>query len=154
MRYAVRIYLDNCCYNRPYDDQSQDRVREEAKAKLYIQERIREGSFDLVTSYMLMYENSRNRFETKRNAIRRFVEDNAVIHVDESHKDEAEHIAEDIQATGVKSADSIHTACAIIAKCDYFLTTDDRLLKYKSDRIQIVDPTEFVRLIGGEINDG
>jgi len=28
------IYLDNCCYNRPFDDQSQLRVRLEAEAKL------------------------------------------------------------------------------------------------------------------------
>lgn len=109
---------------------------------------------DLVTSYMLMYESSRSRYKIKRNAIRRFVDDNAVIHVDESHKGEAERIAEDIQATGGKTADSIHTACAIIAECDSFLTTDERLLKYKSDRIQIADPTKFVRFIGGEINDG
>lgn len=149
----MRIYLDNCCYNRPYDDQSQTRINEEAKAKLFVQEQIREGAFELVTSYMLLYENSRNRFETKRNAILRFIEDNAVINVDEGHKDEAEVIAKEIQETGVKPADSIHTACAMIAKCDYLLTTDDRLLKYKSDRIKIVDPSEFVRLIGGEINE-
>ena len=149
----MRIYLDNCCYNRPYDDQSQTRINEEAKAKLFVQEQIREGAFELVTSYMLLYENSRNRFETKRNAILRFIEDNAVIIVDEGHKDEAEAIAKEIQETGVKPADSIHTACAMIAKCDYLLTTDDRLLKYKSDRIKIVDPSEFVRLIGGEINE-
>ena len=64
MRFTVRIYLDNCCYNRPYDDQSQTRINEEAKAKLFVQEQIREGAFELVTSYMLLYENSRNRFET------------------------------------------------------------------------------------------
>ena len=25
----MRIYLDNCCYNRPYDDQSQIRISSE-----------------------------------------------------------------------------------------------------------------------------
>ena len=35
----MRIYLDNCCYNRPYDDQSQIRVSLETQAKLYTQER-------------------------------------------------------------------------------------------------------------------
>ena len=58
-------------------------------------------------------------------------------------------IAEEISATGVKAADSIHTACAILARCDYLLTTDDRLLKYRTDKIKIVDPTEFIRIIGG-----
>ena len=34
----MRIYLDNCCYNRPYDDQSQMRVFLESQAKLHIQD--------------------------------------------------------------------------------------------------------------------
>ena len=28
---VVRVYLDNCCYNRPFDDQSQLRIKLEAK---------------------------------------------------------------------------------------------------------------------------
>ena len=69
-----------------------------------------------------------------------------VAFIDSSQKQDVERIAKDIQATGVKPADSIHAACAILSKCDYILTTDDRLLKYKDSRIEIVDPTEFVRL--------
>ena len=58
-----------------------------------------------------------------------------------------------ITATGVKSADAIHTACAILANCDYLLTTDDRLLKYTSDRIEVIDPIEFIKRIGGGNDD-
>lgn len=32
----MRIYLDNCCFNRPYDDQSHLGIRLESDAKLYI----------------------------------------------------------------------------------------------------------------------
>lgn len=35
------IYLDNCCYNRPYDDQSQIRISLEAQAKIFIQSAIK-----------------------------------------------------------------------------------------------------------------
>lgn len=38
----TRIYLDNCCYNRPYDDQSFKAISLEAEAKLYIQDNIKE----------------------------------------------------------------------------------------------------------------
>ena len=31
----LKVYLDNCCYNRPYDDQSQLRISLETQAKLY-----------------------------------------------------------------------------------------------------------------------
>ena len=44
-----------------------------------------------------------------------------------------------------KEYDAYHTACAILSGCDYMITTDDRLLKYKSDKIKVVDPTEFIR---------
>ena len=148
---TLKIYLDNCCYNRPYDDQSQIRISLEAQAKIYIQTMIETGNFKLVSSYMLIYENSRNRIETKRKAIEQFIKDNTAIYIDDSYSEEVEHVAIEIQQTGVKSADAIHVACAILAKCDFFITTDDRLLKYKSDLISIVDPVEFIRKIGSDI---
>lgn len=145
----MRIYLDNCCYNRPYDDQTQTRISLEAQAKLHIQEQIRENKFELASSYMLSYENSLNRVETKREAIDQFMSTNAAVYIDASQGSEIESYAKVIASTGVKPADAIHTACAILAHCDYLITTDDRLLKYKDDRIRIVDPTEFVRLSEG-----
>ena len=145
----MRVYLDNCCYNRPYDDQSQLRISLESQAKLHVQGMIKDGEIQLASSYMLMYENSKNRSETKRRAIEQFVANNTSVYIDETHSSEVENLAETIAATGVKSADAIHIACAILAKSDYLLTTDDRLLKYKNDNIMIVNPTEFIRLIGG-----
>ena len=109
---------------------------------------IEAGNFKLVSSYMLLYENSRNRFETKRKAIEQFIKENTAIYIDDSYSEQVEIIANEIQSSGVKSADAIHTACAIIAKCDFMLTTDDRLLKYKGNKITIIDPTEFIRKIG------
>ena len=149
----MRIYLDNCCYNRPYDDQSQIRISLEAQAKIYIQEMIEDGKLELVSSYMLLYENSRNRSEAKRQAIEQFIKDNTTIYVDERYSEDVEKIAKEVQNTGIKSADAIHTACAILAKSDFMLTTDDRLLKYKSNQISIFDPTEFIRKIGSADND-
>ena len=67
----MRIYLDNCCYNRPYDDQSQIRIHLETEAKLYIQELIKSGKLELVTSFMLSYENEKNSALHKKQAIRR-----------------------------------------------------------------------------------
>ncbi len=123
------------------------------KAKLYVQELIKDGKLELASSYVLIYENSKNRFEAKRTAITRFLEDNVSIYIDNSYSTQVEAIATSIQQTGVKAFDALHTACAIIAQCDYFLTTDDRLLKYHTDRIQIVDPTEFIRRCGGEYDE-
>lgn len=66
-------------------------------------------------------------------------------------KEEAKVIAERIVESGVKSADALHVACAILAGSDYFITTDDRLLKFQTKDIQVVTPGEFIRRL--EAND-
>ncbi|MDF1554517.1 MAG: hypothetical protein P1P84_15710 [Deferrisomatales bacterium] len=65
----MNIYLDNCCFNRPFDDPSQIRIRLEAEAKLYLQRLVTEGRLDLVWSYVLAYENRANPFEERRRVI-------------------------------------------------------------------------------------
>lgn len=150
---AMRIYLDNCCYNRPYDDQSQLRISLEAQAKMHIQSMIRNDELELVTSFMLTFENSKNRIEEKRNAITAFMESYSSVYVGSEWREKVDLIANEIMSTGVKSADALHTACAILAHCDYMLTIDDRLLKYKSDKIKVVNPTGFIMILGGTEDD-
>ncbi|MBL4903379.1 MAG: hypothetical protein JKY62_13905 [Desulfocapsa sp.] len=65
----MKIYLDNCCFNRPYDDQSQLRIRLETEAKLRIQENIRSNFYTLIWSYILDYENNKNLFRERKEQI-------------------------------------------------------------------------------------
>jgi hypothetical protein len=58
--------LDNCCFNRPYDDQSQIRIQIESEAKLFIQAKILAGEIELAWSYILDFENSANPFPERR----------------------------------------------------------------------------------------
>ena len=92
----MKIYLDNCCFNRPYDDQTQIRISLETQAKLYVQGLVRERKVELVTSYVLWYENSQNPYETKRTAIEEFIQKNSTkyINIDKADfiKKEAEGI--------------------------------------------------------------
>ena len=140
----MRIYLDNCSYNRPYDDQSNIQVQLESQAKLFIQAGIKEGKYDLVSSYTLQYEVSRNPVVMRRDAITDFIEQNAKYFVDYDRESEISAIASDIIETGVKEKDAFHVASAIYSDCDYFISTDKRLLKYHTDRIKLVTPVEFV----------
>lgn len=140
----MRIYLDSCCYNRPYDDQTQISVSLEAQAKLYIQDLIQKNKFELVTSYMLRYECSQNPFEMRREAISRFIEKHTDAYVGLERQREIRTEAEEIMATGVKFKDACHIASAVFAGCTYFISTDKRLLKYKTDKIKLVTPIEFL----------
>lgn len=141
----MRIYLDNCSYNRPYDDQSQMRIHLETQAKLYIQNMIRKKQVQLVTSYVLDYENSRNRSIQKKMAIEKFMNDYSTVYVSNKNEKDIVDIADTIMSTGIKEKDAYHVACAVMADCEYFITTDDRLLKYQSERINLVTPGEFIR---------
>ena len=55
----MRIYLDVCCLNRPFDDQTQERIRLEAEAVLLILERCQAGTWQLLGSEVVEYEVSR-----------------------------------------------------------------------------------------------
>jgi predicted nucleic acid-binding protein len=140
----MKIYLDNCCFNRPFDDQSQLRILLESEAKLKIQENIRSGVYKLVWSYMLDYENSKNPFLERRKQIFKWQS------YSEDDIEEDEHIlktAAIMRLHGIRKLDALHLACAIQAKADFFLTTDDGILKKagKIDNIQIADPIGFVK---------
>ena len=143
----VKVYLDNCCYNRPYDDQLQLRIEMETKAKLSIQQQIVDKKILLVTSVILEYENNDNPYEMRKRVISDFLKHSSS-YVDKS--DEVVRIAQEINQKGIKPKDAAHLACAIHAGCDFFLTTDDRLLKYKDGRLRIINPVDFIMMDGDD----
>lgn len=120
------LYLDLCCFNRPFDDQTQSRIRFETEAKLLIQQRVRDGTHSLVWSHVLQYENSMNPFPDRRQSIQEWRKYSAV-HV--THSDALVLLSQDLMALGIKEFDALHVALAMMAQADLFITTDDRLAK-------------------------
>ena len=139
-----RIYLDNCCFNRPYDNQTQLKIYLETQAKLHVQSLVYENKIELVWSFILTFENSQNIFSAKKTAISQWEKISSSF-VEKS--DEIGLIAKEIMTTGVKAFDAAHVACAIVGNCDYFITVDKRLLKYQDKRITICNPIEFLNHI-------
>ena len=138
----LRLYLDNCCFNRPFDDQRQLKIRLETEAKIDVQQKIFDGVYELAWSYILDYENGLNPFSERKHRIA-FWKNISVITCDETETILSE--AEKLQVAGVKMFDSLHVACAKYMNCDYLLTTDVRLLKKQIITMQIVDPIEFIK---------
>ena len=62
----MKIYLDNCCFNRPFDDQRQLRIKLESEAKLFLQEKVLNKEYALVWSYILDFENEANPFDERK----------------------------------------------------------------------------------------
>ena len=52
----MRVYLDACCLNRPFDDQSQVRVHLESEAILAILDRVEHRGPKLLASAVVEFE--------------------------------------------------------------------------------------------------
>jgi len=66
---------------------------------------------------------------------------------DIEENDELLDIASKLEKLGLRRMDALHVACAIYARCDYFITTDNGILK-KSEKVPsilICDPVNFIR---------
>lgn len=106
---------------------------------------VRQKTFELVTSYVLLYENSRNPHILRKQSILSFIKENTTVYVDIIRGDEVKRLADNIITAGIKSPDAHHVACAILGNANYFITTDNRLLKFQSNQISVLDPTTFIR---------
>ena len=135
--------MDNCCFNRPFDDQTQLLIRLETEAILFIQEEIKNGSLELVWSYILEQENEDNPFERRREAIGLW---NPLAKTDVSESEEVIQLAESFYRRGLKPKDALHIACAVVAEANYFITTDRGILQKTIQQIKIVNPVQFIQL--------
>ena len=111
----MRIYLDLCCLNRPYDDQVQTRIRLETEAKLVLQDKAREGACELVWSAILDFENANNPFDARREAIGQW-RALAVEHV--MLDDDVLSRADEAMSFGLREYDALHVAAAITGRAD------------------------------------
>ena len=68
----LRIHMDNCCFNRPFDGQGLLKVRLETQAKLGIQQSVLDGRLELAWSFVMEYENDENPFADRRNQIEKW----------------------------------------------------------------------------------
>ena len=138
----LKVYLDNCCYNRPFDESKNIEIELETIAKLAVQRLIKMGQIDLQWSYILSYENYNNPKKINKANIAKW-KDIAIDNILEN-----ENIllnAEKYEKLGIKQYDALHIACAVESKCDYFLTTDKGILKKHITDIRTINPIDFMR---------
>lgn len=113
----------------------------ETEAKLYVQHNIRNGIYDLIWSYMLDFENSDNPYDNRRDAIKLW-KDIAAVQCKSSPA--ILETGRKIMTMGVSHKDALHLSCAIHSQCDYFISTDIKLLKKQINGIKLVSPIEFI----------
>jgi hypothetical protein len=142
----LTVYLDNCMFNRPFDDQASLRVRIETEAKLYVQQQIKQGQLRLIWSYILDFENAQNPFQERRQAIQKWRQ---LSSQDIEQTDQILNVAQRVTQIGIKAKDALHVACAIAGQADYFLSTDDKLLKRLAtlNLLPAMNPVDFIQVL-------
>ena len=140
------IYLDNCCFNRPFDDQKQIRIRIETEAKLFIQGDILDGKYSLAWSYILDYENEANPFPERKETISNW-KNKATVDTGETKT--LIEIAKQLNNQQIKAKDALHIASSVVMKCDYFITTDLYLIKKMTnfEAVKVVSAVDFINCL-------
>lgn len=131
----MKIYLDVCCLNRPFDDQTQDRIHLESEAIITILKNIQENNWVWFGSSVVLFEiNQTPNLDRKNRLLKLCDQFSDFIKLDE----EIYTISEKLKKSGFKSYDSLHLACAKKANIDAFLSTDDKLVKKAIQKTSII----------------
>lgn len=144
---SISLYLDGCCLNRPFDDQTQVRIRLEAEAVLLILFQLHLFGWEWIGSEVLSYEidqmpdpERRLRVKSLMSGIGRRVSlETAMI-----------PRAADLQELGFKVYDALHVASAERAGADALLTTDDQFIRVaerhsSSIHVQVTNPLQWIQ---------
>jgi predicted nucleic acid-binding protein len=139
------VYLDICCFKRPFDDATQERVRREAEEVAAALDAATSGRIRLVRSPAHDFENDRNPREDRRVATLLWL-DAAALRVPASR--EATERARALTARGFAPLDALHLAFAEASAARWFVTTDDRLLtraRVETDclHVQVIGPDQL-----------
>jgi predicted nucleic acid-binding protein len=122
----MKVYLDACCLNRPFDDQSQPRVRLETEPILLILEKIHRREWQWVASDALFFEVNQNPDAENCQRVRALL---AGAHNVVSINYGALSRAGQFEQAGLDAYDALHLAIAESSAVDVLLTTDDRFIK-------------------------
>ena len=152
----MKIYLDVSCLNRPFDDQTQARIRLEAEAVTIILAECEAGLCEQVSSEIARIEIDANPDETKRGRVALLLpQPDAIINLTKRHFGRAA----ELQKLGFKPADALHVAAAESLAADVVLTCDDRLCRAGRRarahlRVPVTNPVEWLTEIGYGVDPG
>ncbi|GBD39727.1 hypothetical protein HRbin37_02013 [bacterium HR37] len=147
----MRIYLDLCVYNRPFDYQGQERIALETSAFIYILELVEKGKHTLVISDALIYENNKNSNEQRRLRVSSYFKlAKEYVEIEDSDIERVGFL----KKLGFFDIDALHIAISERVKVDCFVTCDDEIVKiykkhHKKINVKILSLMEFV---AGEVN--
>ena len=121
----MKIYFDACCLNRPFDNQSLDRIRLESEAVLLILNHVQNKQLTWISSDILDFEIDQTPDYERRHRLKLII---LASDVNIKADKEISERGRKLYNLGFKELDALHIACAEKGKADLFLTTDDKLI--------------------------
>jgi len=122
----MRIYLDNCCFNRPFDSQEQSIIVMESEAVLTIIDKCKKNNNYFFVGSDILDEEMDNIIDPikKQNVLNIYSFAKEHIELNPTILKRAVYL----QSFNLGSFDALHLASAEYCKADIFLTTDKRLV--------------------------
>jgi len=120
-----KLYLDTCCYNRPFDDQEQDKIRIEAEAVLSIIARGELGQLDILKSGVIFDEILAIPYPDKQSKVLNLY---GSASPSLSYHQVIGDLALDFHQKGLGAYDATHLAYAKHYHADVLLTTDRKFI--------------------------
>ena len=121
-----KIYLDNCCLSRPFDDQTQPRIRLETEAIVLILGHFYAGQWQWISSEVSTFEADQNLDLRQRLQVKFLL---SYVHQAISVGTTETSRGKYLESLGFKPFDALHLACAESGNADLLLTTDDQMLR-------------------------
>jgi predicted nucleic acid-binding protein len=147
----MKIYFDTCCYNRPYDDQRQERIHAEAEAIKNIVKLAQWHGYTILGSTTLEKEigdiTNAVKHERTIGLYRQTITYRA-----KYKKDIFDYFVPILSQAGIDGADVMHLCYSIAAGADYLLTTDDDFMDIAAGLaipVKVINPLNFP--LGGVI---
>lgn len=141
----MKVYMDNCCFNRILDDRTDPVIYFERNTVLLILELVEKGVFELCGSQMLLKEISDTPDIIKREKLElMYTLCSSEVVIDEEIAKRAIEIR---NQSNIRNNDSIHLACGEFADVDVFLTVDKKFMNNANRipaKVRVMNPTEWL----------
>jgi hypothetical protein len=145
----MRLYIDLSCFNRPFDDQSQERIRLETEAILSVLTRVVEGKETLLWSWVMSFENSKHPRPDRRDEIAVWqTRAERTVELSNSIQERAREFAQQ----GIRALDAAHLAAAEIGGAEVVLTCDAVMVRRAARlglRLRVLNPMAYLREVAG-----
>ena len=140
----MKIYLDNCCLNRPFDDQTNLRIRLESEAIKMIIFLCEQKRWQLISSKIVEFEIENTPDERRRKELEVINGlASSVVDINEIISSRAK----EFENVGLQAFDALHLACSE-NRADVILTVDDKFmkssLKIQDLNIKVCNPLKWL----------